>query len=470
MIWYDLKETEKEEKSVLCSIIAYQYDFFQNDLKDDYDSIVLPLLQKYPYIFENVEKHFSFDLFCRISTLISSRSFQVDAYHENALVPFADIFNHRSGNEHVHFETDFDVCEACGQLEYCEHQYLEYLENGTDDEGEGSDEEGEWSDFEEMDQDEHDGTTEEQDEDENEEEEEDKELLDLEELENAQVNFWQDDQEEEEPKDTCDMVLDKPVKAGQEIFNTYGQHPNIVLLSKYGFCHDNNQNDYVSIGEDAVFETCAKVIKDKYKSLSDEQVLDRVQERFAYFLMHEHILCPKEDEDEDGPEHDKCCGEEHDHEHEGGCCGGDENHDHDNETEEEEAPQGRSKPYFANVEGLYEDTLVCLLHTVFVDEKTFEKFADDVEEALKYFERLAADPNPNFKKTRKYSEMQDTKKLVYTACKLLSERRRCDYLDENGEWIPVEKDEETRRKVFAFTNENAKLSLLIHEIIVPGTK
>ena len=108
-------------------------------------------MEAHPYIFDrgtNLDDDpYSFDKFIKISTLISSRAFEVDAYHENALVPFADIFNHSGKNEHVHFETEFEVCDACGQLEYCEHQYLNYLEDSDADEGE--DGEGGWEDEDE---------------------------------------------------------------------------------------------------------------------------------------------------------------------------------------------------------------------------------------------------------------------------------------------------------------------------------
>ncbi|KAI7853684.1 hypothetical protein BDC45DRAFT_545573 [Circinella umbellata] len=454
------------------------------DLNDDYQAIVVPLLEEYPYIFKNVDEFYSFDLFCRISTLISSRAFEVDAFHETAMVPFADIFNHRSGNEHVHFTTDFEVCEACGELEYCEHEYLKYLEHGSDAEsGDEDDEEGEWSDMEDPDDSMSQASdislkSEEQDKDNEEEDEEDEgPLEDLEELENANVNFWKKDQEEkeeeEEKKDTCDMILEVDVKKGEEIFNTYGDHPNIVLLSKYGFCHDNNKNDYISVGQDLVFSACAEAVlnemlKDKKAAKQDkdelvEEAAERVQERFEYFLTHESIFCPKEDDEDDHDDYDDgeggccddgCCdGEEHEHgEEEGGCCGGDDHdHDHDHgdgeEDEEDDHHGGKAQPYFANVEGLYEDGIMLLLHVVFVNDRTFEKFKEDLGEALNYFERLAGESQNGDKKSRKNTEHLRTKKLVYTVCKRLSEFRKKEYMDDKEEWTPVEKDIELRDKI-----------------------
>ncbi|KAI9251467.1 hypothetical protein BDA99DRAFT_548509 [Phascolomyces articulosus] len=457
------------------------------DLKDDYKSIVVPLIEEYPYIFK--EGDFSFDLFCRISTLISSRAFEVDAFHENAMVPFADIFNHRSGDEHVHFVTDFDVCDACGELEYCEHQYLEYLEQGSD----AGDDDDQWSDMEDDEKMSQASGISLKSEDENVDEEDDEEddegpLQDLEELEDAQVNFWKKDEEkekaeEEEKKDTCDMILEQDIKKGEEIFNTYGQHPNIVLLSKYGFCQDNNENDYISVGQDTVYTACVEavldgMVGDKKVPKHDqdeliEEAMERVQERFGYYLTNEHIFCPKpdddDDEEEDGCCADGCCdGEDHEHgDDEDGCCGGDHdydhehghNHDHhgDDEDEDEEGEEdedddeeeegGKPQPYFANVEGLYEDTVMLLLHVVFVNDRTFGKFKEDIGEALAYFERLAEESQKGDKKSRKNTEHLRTKKLVYTVCKRLSELRRKDYLDDKDQWTPIEKDIESRNKI-----------------------
>ncbi|CAO3620885.1 unnamed protein product [Cunninghamella blakesleeana] len=437
------------------------------DLKDDYEEIVKPLLAKYPDIFN--EKEFTFDQFQKVTTLVASRAFEVDAYHENAMVPFADIFNHKSGDEHVHFETDFDVCEYCGAVDYCEHQYLEFLEQGDDDEdqveeGKEGEEDG-WSD-EEMSND---------DEEMDDEDEDEGPLKDLEQLELEGVNFWKDgDDDDENKKDTCDMVLDKPVKAKEEIYNTYGDHPSISLLNKYGFCYDNNQNDYISVNEDHVVDLCLAVTKENLrlennnKNLSNETLeelaMEKTRPRWEFFLMNESILCPR-DEDEEGEDNDEdeaiddnddddehmdddhkhkhtgngCCDNKSKHEHSGGCCDDEGEHEHSGGCcDDDHGEHGQGKSYFANVEGLYEDTLTCLLHIMFVDQSQFDKFTKDVQNAIDYFENLGqGKKGPNDWKM---------KKSVYQVCKGLSECRREDYLDENGRWISVQDDFAARKK------------------------
>ncbi|KAG9092899.1 hypothetical protein FS749_015349 [Ceratobasidium sp. UAMH 11750] len=127
--------------------------------------------------------------FRRAWSLVSSRSFRVDAYHGLAMLPIADAFNHIGENQ-VHIETDFDVCPICGALQSCPH-----------------------------DQDENDAT------------------LGSGPPEDAPLNL----------EDTCDMVINAPVGAGDEIFNTYDANlPNSVLLARYGFILEGNECDYLS--------------------------------------------------------------------------------------------------------------------------------------------------------------------------------------------------------------------------------
>ncbi|KAG1053647.1 hypothetical protein G6F43_004299 [Rhizopus delemar] len=431
-----------------------------NDLEDDYHELIEPLLEAYPYIFKRKDEEdpYSFDKFVKASTLISSRAFEVDAFHETALVPFADLFNHRGQGEHVHFETEFQVCEACGVLEFCEHQYFNYLEENNDDEKEEG-EEGEWEDEEDV--------------EEGDEEEPDTELPDLEELEQKNVDFW-DKEEEDEEKDCCDMVLDRDVQKGKEIFNTYGDHPNVALLSKYGFCYDNNKNDYVSIGENSIVDCCLaitlEILKAKHPKASKEELemmaVEETRPRWELFLRHEHILCPTQGDDleegpddfEDGCEEDCCGGGDHDHDHEGeghehahdedgGCCGG----------EEDEEEEGPSRPYFINSEGLFEDKVMCLLHIMFVSEAKLKKFTENIDNALEYFEELA---NSQGQVTK---SLLDVKRKVYQACHALADFRRMEYFDDDGEWKSVEKDIEERKEIPEGSRKYYAMTLRISE-------
>ncbi|KAJ7696672.1 hypothetical protein B0H17DRAFT_389662 [Mycena rosella] len=113
--------------------------------------------------------------------LVSSRAFLVDSYHGLAMVPIADAFNHTQEN-HVHLESDFDVCPECGSLHRCVH----------------------------------DDTTESE----------------------ARATIPED------ADDFYEMVANMSIPPHTEVFNTYGETlSNAELLVQYGFILDGNEND-----------------------------------------------------------------------------------------------------------------------------------------------------------------------------------------------------------------------------------
>ncbi|KAI0080163.1 SET domain-containing protein [Panus rudis PR-1116 ss-1] len=123
--------------------------------------------------------------FMHAYSLVSSRAFLVDAYHGLAMVPIADAFNHAQEND-VHLESDYDVCVICGSNTPCPHDETSMVAND-------------------------------------------------------------DGRREGESIDTCDMVTNRPVAAGGEVFNTYGERlTNAQLLVRYGFALEGNENDMVS--------------------------------------------------------------------------------------------------------------------------------------------------------------------------------------------------------------------------------
>ncbi|KAJ6622619.1 hypothetical protein B0H10DRAFT_2431791 [Mycena sp. CBHHK59/15] len=114
--------------------------------------------------------------------LVSSRSFLVDAHHGLAMVPIADAFNHAQDN-HVHLESDFDVCPECGSLEQCSHDDAtpDPIPRATD-------------------------------------------------IEHC-----------------FEMVANRDIPPDSEVFNTYGEALcNAQLLIQYGFILDANENDHIT--------------------------------------------------------------------------------------------------------------------------------------------------------------------------------------------------------------------------------
>ncbi|OUM55207.1 hypothetical protein BVG19_g4701 [[Candida] boidinii] len=249
---------------------------------------------------DNDENKNKFHLFTAITFAIVSRAFSVDRYHEIALVPAADLFNHDSyGRENVHFETVGDVCKYCGKYRDCDHvdsdnESIAAAEDDDDDDEEDEEGEGEDEDEEEEDEDDEkegpkvkkakidtiesaeDNTDEEGSEGDDEDEDEDVDteegLMRFVQKLDEEIEQKSDDEidsedelpddidphtlalieeaENVDPDDCCYIVLVKPVKKGEEIFNAYGELSNSYLLAKYGFVADGNIYDSVCLGRE----------------------------------------------------------------------------------------------------------------------------------------------------------------------------------------------------------------------------
>jgi hypothetical protein len=78
---------------------------------------------------------------------------------------------------------------------------------------------------------------------------------------------------------------------------------------------------------------------------------------------------------------------------------------------------------------------------MFVPQDKFEKFTQDVENALNYFEEIAKSQGEN-----KTKEMVLVKLNIYQVARALCEFRRLAYLEEDGEWKPIDKELEEREK------------------------
>ncbi|ANZ74455.1 BA75_00909T0 [Komagataella pastoris] len=217
--------------------------------------------------------------FAAITLAIASRSFNVDNYHELALVPGADLFNHDSyGKEHVHFEALGDVCPFCSSVDECGH-----IEHGAPDSEIESDLEEEVDD-EEDEEDEGDEVHDEEDnaEDRNEENGEEstnepfevtedyiakmEEELEREDISDDEAQASEDEEQDNSDNEMCDIDQDdllipdlccdikivNSIPKNTELLNTYGDLNNTSLLTKYGFTSVNNPNDYVSLGDQAL--------------------------------------------------------------------------------------------------------------------------------------------------------------------------------------------------------------------------
>ncbi|OLY79123.1 Ribosomal lysine N-methyltransferase 3 [Smittium mucronatum] len=259
---------------------------------------------------------FSFQEFIRITSLITSRAFEVDPYLGVCLVPFADLFNHKSAIEDVHVVSDTDVCLLCGKIDGCEHsdidiplkgshyqkiqeainessyeekKQIEFLENTSSDSEESysSGLDFENNDIEEMDSSsDQDGN--EESESENLTGEEMPVLIDI--KYSNQLNSQKSDknknsisdldltqplnenpyneEDEEDEEDFIEMVTIRPIPKSKEIFNTYGMHNNAYFLNRYGFYDPYNDQYDTSF---VCIETISQAID---KSLYTKKILE----------------------------------------------------------------------------------------------------------------------------------------------------------------------------------------------------
>ncbi|CAL9131133.1 unnamed protein product [Musa textilis] len=148
-----------------------------------------------------VEQYFS------AKSLVSSRSFEIDDYHGFGMVPLADLFNHKTGAENVHFTS---VCSP----------------SSSDDEGDdhASDETNN-----------------------------DKLLID-----DSNTSSSGEDNA------ALEMIIVRSVEAGFEVFNTYGSMGNAALLHRYGFTEAGNPFDIVNVDLALLIRWCSSTFSNRY--------------------------------------------------------------------------------------------------------------------------------------------------------------------------------------------------------------
>ncbi|KAK8716400.1 hypothetical protein V6N13_043709 [Hibiscus sabdariffa] len=187
---------------------------------EDWKENILPLLYSAP---ESLNpSSFSVEEYFAARSLISSRSFMIDEYHGSGMVPLADLFNHKTGAEDVHFTSVFP--------------YQEY-EDDVDSESNDKNELSKISDH-----DKGDSTS-----------------------ENSYIHSDSDysSVSGEDPM-MLQMIMVREVKSGDEVFNTYGSLGNAALLHRYGFTEANNPYDIVNIDLEMVLEWGCSLFSSRY--------------------------------------------------------------------------------------------------------------------------------------------------------------------------------------------------------------
>ncbi|KEH42848.1 N-lysine methyltransferase SETD6 isoform X2 [Medicago truncatula] len=200
-----------------CVVLSFIRQTVQEDkalVYEDWRENILPLLDSEPSklnpAFFGVEQYFA------AKSLISSRSFEIDDYHGFGMVPLADLFNHKTGAEDVHFtalssnnesEDDTDD-EIVDEEALAQNSSMDKTEKGVDSDMEYS-------------------------------------------------SITEDD------TSMLEMVMIKDVSSGAEVFNTYGILGNAALLHRYGFTEQDNTYDIVNIDLELVLQWCSSLFSNR---------------------------------------------------------------------------------------------------------------------------------------------------------------------------------------------------------------
>ena len=205
-------------------------------LREDYDEHVINGLcvnQSDTFNLETYSKPGSFELYLEAASLAASRAFFIGEIAGEALVPIADMFNHRTDSETVRvFGADDDV--------------------GGDGDGDG---------------------------DGDEEDEQDSE-------DDASEEFnASEDSEDSNSVDVYDVPITGALEirccydttAGCELFNTFGQQNNASLLHKYGFCETDNKHTTVNVNVELIEQVLGR---DKIRKAALSMGVDLDEENY----------------------------------------------------------------------------------------------------------------------------------------------------------------------------------------------
>ncbi|KAM7259488.1 hypothetical protein ACFE04_015229 [Oxalis oulophora] len=197
---------------------------------EDWKENILPLIESLP---SNIDPNFfGVEQYFAAKSLIASRSFEIDDYHGFGMVPLADLFNHKTADEDVHFTST-------------------PYHNESDSDADNSDEDSETS---------QDNSNEDSSPtnaaDENSRDSVDKNSSKDHELDHATYSG--------NDPNMLEMILVKDVKLGAEVFNTYGIMGNAALLHRYGFTEPNNPFSIVNIDLDLVLEWSLSLFSNRF--------------------------------------------------------------------------------------------------------------------------------------------------------------------------------------------------------------
>ncbi|KAL4183984.1 hypothetical protein AMTRI_Chr11g101080 [Amborella trichopoda] len=230
---------------------AVKYD--KSLLYEDWKECIVPLVAAKQL--NRNENYFGVEQYFAAKTLIASRAFEIDEYHGSGMVPLADLFNHKTGAEDVHLTSmsansgseDDDVRDNGG--------------NDDDDRGSndgGFDDDAKLS-IEELVVDSFGDTFENSGIQKNH-----KTMATASDENHLNGHILESYSSAGDDPDALGMILIKNVKAGNEVFNTYGTLGNAALLHRYGFTEPENPFDIVNIDLNLVMKWAKGSFSNRY--------------------------------------------------------------------------------------------------------------------------------------------------------------------------------------------------------------
>ncbi|XP_044482455.1 N-lysine methyltransferase setd6 isoform X3 [Mangifera indica] len=211
---------------LFCVGLSFTRQIVEEDKKfiyEDWKEYIRSLLDLAPL--KGKAHFFGVEEYIAAKSLVASRSFEIDDYHEYGMVPLADLFNHKTGAEDVHFSS------------VPWHQESDHIDDNDHHEDESS-----------------------------------TERSDL----NREVTAPPVGKNSSDSSDTehssysgddpsvLQMIMVKEVKAGIEIFNTYGLVGNAALLHRYGFTEPENSYDIVNIDLELVLQWSSSLFSSRH--------------------------------------------------------------------------------------------------------------------------------------------------------------------------------------------------------------
>ncbi|KAG2258316.1 hypothetical protein Bca52824_077610 [Brassica carinata] len=197
---------------------------------EDWEENIVPLTSLLP---GNVDPgSFGIKEYLAAKSLIASRSFEIDDYHGWGMVPLADLFNHKTGEEDVHFTAELPHSESDSEAEDTDD---------NDDASEATDEDEPSTKNSSSPEPSLEG-----------------ENTDEEAKEEENSSMLQDD------VSSLEMIMVKNVPAGVEVYNTYGLIGNAALLHRYGFTELDNLYNIVNIDLELVTEWSTSSYTSRY--------------------------------------------------------------------------------------------------------------------------------------------------------------------------------------------------------------